>query len=177
MCIDALSGLWHSVLIRLKLFRAALRRLKLIFEVPTTVFHVLSFSTKLLGCIISIFSVVFTVLPWMLCYGMLRYVSWLMNHSHYAQCPRWYHEYESGLVFTRPLFYVAIIPFLENRILHIIEFSKRCKRQKLSHAFKLALHKFMHTDGPQSIIQITCLSEKNSPGNDFKWATLSFKTF
>ena len=100
-----------------------------------------------------------------------------MNHSHYAQCPRWYSKFDSGRVFTRPLsFYVDIIPFLENRILHIIEFSKRCKRQKLSHAFKLALHKFMHTDGPQSIIQITCLSEKKiSPGNDFKWGTLSFK--
>ena len=99
-----------------------------------------------------------------------------MNHSIYAHCPRWYHEYESGLVFTRPLsFYVDIIPFLENRILHIIEFSKRCKRQKLSHAFKLALHKFMHTDGPQSIIQITCLSEKNSPGNDFKWVLKPLK--
>ena len=62
--------------------------------------------------------------------------------------------------------------FAHNRIFETMQTSK------LSHAFKLALHKFMHTDGPQSIIQITCLSEKKiSPGNDFKWGTLSFKTF
>lgn len=111
VCIDALSGLWHSVLIRLKLFRAALRRLKLIFEVPTTVFHVLSFSTKLLGCIISIFSAVFTVgtLTEGRCYAMSsNRLSWL--------------------IFYR--FNVSIIPFLESNILEIIEFSKRsCKRQ------------------------------------------------